>query len=233
MANEKYLNISYEELENWGVLEKVKREIEKDKIIKNSKYPSPESIESIKKEWKKHYNLEDERNFEIWLSSSNLNEEKFISLIIRNWIWKEWCKENFKDKLYEYFLSRKSKLERVIYSLIRVKDRNVANELYMRIKENEEPFWKIAKNFSDGPEKFTEGRIGPIRMSDLNPYIYKLLEISELGQLWPPKKLDDWWIILKLEKRNKLELNEDVKNNLFLELGENYLNEIIINKNRF
>ena len=41
MANEKYLDISYEELENWGVLEKVKREKEKDKIIKNSKFPSP------------------------------------------------------------------------------------------------------------------------------------------------------------------------------------------------
>ena len=67
-------------------------------------------------------------------------------------------------------------------------------------------------------------------MSDLNPYIYKLLEISELGQLWPPKKLNEWWIILKLDRKIKLELNEDVKNNLFLELGENYLNEIIINK---
>ena len=189
-----------------------------------------EVIASIKKEWMKHYNLQDENKFKIWLSSSNLNENKFISLIIRNWIWKEWCKEKFKDKLYDYFVSRKSKLERVIYSLIRVKDRNVANELYMRIKENEEPFWKIAKNYSDGPEKYTEGRIGPTRMSDLNPYIYKLLEISELGQLWPPKRLNEWWIILKLDRRIKLELNEDVKNNLFLELGENYLNEIIINK---
>ena len=230
MNNEKCLNISYEELESWGVLEKIKREKEKDKIIKNLKYPSPELIASIKKEWKKKYKLQDEKNFKIWLSSSNLNENKFSSLIVRNWIWKEWCKEKFKDKLYDYFLSRKSKLERVIYSLIRVKDRNVANELYMRIKENEEPFWKIAKNYSDGPEKYTEGRIGPIIMSDLNPYIYKLLEISELGQLWPPKKLDEWWIILKLERRIKLELSEDLKNNLFLELGENYLNEIIINK---
>ena len=230
MTNEKCLNISYEELESWGVLEKIKREKEKDKIIKNLKYPSPELIASIKKEWKKKYKLQDEKNFKIWLSSSNLNENKFSSLIVRNWIWKEWCKEKFKDKLYDYFLSRKSKLERVIYSLIRVKDRNVANELYMRIKENEEPFWKIAKNYSDGPEKYTEGRIGPIIMSDLNPYICKLLEISELGQLWPPKKLDEWWIILKLERRIKLELSEDLKNNLFLELGENYLNEIIINK---
>ena len=230
MGNEKYLNISYEELENWGVLEKVKREKEKDKIIINAKYPSPEVIASIKKEWIKHYNLQDENKFKIWLSSSNLNENKFLSLIIRNWIWKEWCKEKFKDKLYDYFVSKKSKLERVIYSLIRVKDRNVANELYMRIKENEEPFWKIAKNYSDGPEKYSEGRIGPTRMSDLNPYIYKLLEISELGQLWPPKRLNEWWIILKLDRRIKLELNEDLKNNLFLELGEHYLNEIIINK---
>ena len=59
MANIKYLNISYEELENWGVLEKVKREKEKDKIIKNSKYPSPELIASIKKECKKKYKLQD------------------------------------------------------------------------------------------------------------------------------------------------------------------------------
>ena len=29
MDNERYLNISYEELENWGVLEKVKRGKEK------------------------------------------------------------------------------------------------------------------------------------------------------------------------------------------------------------
>ena len=230
MVKEKYLNISYEELENWGILEKVKREKEKDKIIIKLKYPNPELIESIKKQWKKNYNLEDDSKFKVWLTSSNLNEKKFISLIVRNWIWKEWCKENFKNNLYEYFLSRKSKLEKVVYSLIRVKERNIANELYIRIKENEEPFWKIAKKYSDGPEKFTEGRIGPIRMSELNPYIYKLLEISNQGQLWPPKKFDIWWIILKLEQKSKLELNEELKYNLSLELGENYLNEIIINK---
>ena len=116
MTNEKYLNISYDELENWGVLEKVKREKEKDKIITNSKYPSPEVIASIKNEWKKNNNLQDKKIFKTWLTSSNLNENKLTSLIVRNWIWKEWCKEKFKDKLYDYFLSRQSKLEKVIYS---------------------------------------------------------------------------------------------------------------------
>ena len=37
MVKEKYLNISYEELEIWGILEKVKREKERDKIIINIK----------------------------------------------------------------------------------------------------------------------------------------------------------------------------------------------------
>ena len=101
MDNDRYLNISYEELENWGVLEKVKREKEKDKIIINSEYPSSELIKSIEKEWKKEYDLQDEKKFRIWLSSSNLNEKKFLSLIVRNWLWKEWCKEKFKDKLYD------------------------------------------------------------------------------------------------------------------------------------
>ena len=76
MDNERYLNISYEELENWGVLEKVKREKEKDKIIINSEYPSSELIKSIEKEWKKEYNLQDEK-FRIWLSSSNLTKKNF------------------------------------------------------------------------------------------------------------------------------------------------------------
>ena len=40
------------------------RKREKDKIIINSEYPSSELIKSIEKEWKKEYNLQDEKNLE-------------------------------------------------------------------------------------------------------------------------------------------------------------------------
>ena len=44
------------------------------------------------------------------------------------------------------------------------------------------------------------GEIGPLPLSNAHPLLSKLLQISKSGQLWPPKKVDDWWIIVRLER---------------------------------
>ena len=53
--------------------------------------------------------------------------------------------EKFKQvhwgqKLESYFLERKSQLDKVIYSLIRTEDHEVAQEFYFRLQEGEQTF---------------------------------------------------------------------------------------------
>ena len=65
--------------------------------------------------------------------------------------------------------------------------------------------------------------MGPISLDKPHPLLSKLLQISKEGQLWPPKELEEWWIIVKMEKLLCTELNEEVKHKLLLELGEEEL----------
>ena len=221
---------SHEDLDKWGLLHKAKLENLKDNILLNENAPKNEVLETIEFKWRKKYNLLSDDKFREWLGKAKLNEEKFKLIILRDWMWLHWCRNQFEKEISEYFLKRKSSIDKVIYSIITVKEENIANELYIRIKEDEEPFWLIAKKYSSGPEKYSDGRVGPIELSKITPKIRNLLMLSDIGELWIPKKINEWWVILKLENKFSFELNNELKDKLSLELGEKYLNKIIINK---
>ena len=56
--------------------------------------------------------------------------------------------ENFSQKAEARFLAKKQDLDKVIYSLVRVKDRYLAQELYLRISGGESRFEELAKEYS-------------------------------------------------------------------------------------
>ena len=60
------------------------------------------------------------------------------------------------------------------YSIIRVKNQNLSNELFLRIKEKEETFENIASKYSEGAEKNTNGHIGPIPLGNAHPSLAHL-----------------------------------------------------------
>ena len=53
----------------------------------------------------------------------------------------------------------------------------------------------------------------------------KLLLVSTAGQLWPPKQLENWWIVVRLDELHCTELNAALKQQLLLELGDRHLEE--------
>ena len=221
---------SYEDLDNWGLLIKAKTEHMKDKILEKEKKPTDEELQNLEINWRKKYKLLKEEDLKIWLNNANLRKEKLIFLLTRTWLWSNWCKREFENQIPDYFLKKKELIDSVTYSLITLNDKDLADELYIRIKEEEEPFWLVSKKYSQGPERNYDGRIGPVPLSKLNPYLRNLLVISNDGQIWPPRKIEDFWIIVKLEKKYNLLLNDEISEELSLELGEKYLNTLIIDK---
>ena len=71
-----------------------------------------------------------------------------------------------------------------MYSMIRTADRAKANELYLRITEEESTFADLASNYSEGIEQQFNGLIGPIELGRINPVIAERLRVSKEGQLW-------------------------------------------------
>ena len=211
------------QLSSWGMLNKVKREILIDERIEKIKLPDKNTFNEIQKIWLQELGITSEDDLKKWEQKQNLTKQDWQGLLIRRWRWLEWCKENLSDKLASHYLRRKPQIDKVIYSLIRVKSQYLANELFLRIKNNENTFGEIASKYSEGAEKQNGGKVGPISLDKPHPLLSKLLQISKEGQLWPPKELEEWWIIVKMEKLLCTELNEEVKHKLLLELGEEEL----------
>uniref|UniRef100_A0A832M2G2 peptidylprolyl isomerase n=1 Tax=Oscillatoriales cyanobacterium SpSt-402 TaxID=2282168 RepID=A0A832M2G2_9CYAN len=147
----------------------------------------------------------------------------------------EWCSrrlkiEQFKrlrwqHQLESYFLKRKGQLDRVIYSLIRVRQQSIAQELYFRLRDDEQSFAELAPAFSQGLEAQTSGLVGPVELGSLHPFFAKQLRSSRPNELLLPMRLEDWFVVVRLESFLRAQLDDAMKQRLLNELFENWLAE--------
>lgn len=135
---------------------------------------------------------------------------------------KEW---KWGNQLESYYLKRKDRLDRVIYSLLRVKDAAIAQELYFRLESDEANFTDLAAKYSKGPEANTGGLIGPADLGGCHPRLSEMLRVSQPEQLWPPTRIEDWWVIVRLEKFLPTQLDDALRRRLLDELFSQWLQE--------
>ncbi len=133
--------------------------------------------------------------------------------------------DTWGNKVESYFLQRKTQMDRVLYSLIRTREAGMAQELYFRIQDDGEPFADLARQYSEGQEAQTGGLIGPVELSVPHAALGRILSISQPGQLWPPTKVGDWFVVVRLEKFLPAKLDEVTRQRLLDELFNHWLIE--------
>jgi parvulin-like peptidyl-prolyl isomerase len=162
-----------------------------------------------------------------WLQNQVMTLEQMEEIAIRPVKIEKFKTATWGHKVGSYFLTRKASLDQVVYSLIRTKDAGLAHELYFRIQEGEESFAELARNYSQGTEADTGGLLGPVPLTHPHPMISKLLSVSQAGQLWPPRIVSEWFVIVRSEKLFPAQLDESMRRRLINELFETWLEEQI------
>ena len=186
---------------------------------------SDEELKHLKESFFKSKNINNENEFQLWLKDNNTEEQAFVQKLTKPLKLQKFCEENFKHRTHAHFLQRKSSLDQVIYSLIRVKDPFLANEIHQRLTENESSFEDLVKTFSEGLERETRGVIGPVPIDQGHPAISKLLRTHEPGVVCPPIKVDPWWLIVRVESKIEASLDEKMERAMSQELLEIWLQE--------
>ncbi|MGD1859840.1 MAG: peptidylprolyl isomerase [Leptolyngbyaceae cyanobacterium] len=137
--------------------------------------------------------------------------------------------QTFAKDVESHFLQRKSRLDRVIYSLIRTSQLGLAQELYFRIHDDGQPFADLAQQYSEGQEAKTGGLIGPVELSVPHPALAGLLSVSKPGQIWPPKRVGEWYIVVRLEKFLPAQMDASTQQRLLDELFQTWMREQVQN----
>jgi len=209
-------------LKQYGILPQLVREVIIDRAIADFPLTPEETMQAYKQFYQEH-KLNSEAELQAWLDARGLEREYLDYLATRNIKLERFQKSTWGDKLEPYFIQHKAKLDRVIYSLIRVNDIGIAQELYFRIQEGEQSFSDLAREYSQGPEAQTGGILGPMELGLSHPSLANMLASSQAGQLLPLARWGEWIVIVRLEKFIPALLDEAMQQRLTNELFENWL----------
>ena len=160
-----------------------------------------------------------------WLQQQGMTIEQMEELAVRPMLLEQFKTDTWGSKVESYFISRKANYDGAIFSLLRLPDGLLAQEIFFRIQEEEESFSQLAQQYSKRAEAHTGGVVGPVPLSHLNPALAKILSISQPGHLWPPTRLEEWFVIVRLEKFLPAQLDEQMRHRLINEMFEIWLKE--------
>ena len=193
-------------------------------LIKNVEIEK-EVLIQIKNSIMKREGLKDEEDFHSWLLKSNLNEEKFFDKITNPMKLNKYSLDTYGHMVNARFLKRKTDLDQFTYSLIRVNDRFLAQEIYFKILDDESKFGELASIYSDGQEKNTKGIVGPTSATQSHPQLREKLISSSLGVVNTPININNVWAIIRVESKQECSLNEDIELLMAKELFEEFMSK--------
>ena len=162
--------------------------------------------------------LSDENGLENWLNDNSMSKEIFMKNLLLPHKIKKHCTDNYYHQINSHFLSRKSDLDKIIYSLIRVKDFYLAKELYLRLQSNEESFANLSRKYSEGIEKERLGIVGPVLLNQSHPALANVLKKSFPGEVNEPFQVNGFWLIVRVESFIEAILDTKMESDMMIEL---------------
>jgi parvulin-like peptidyl-prolyl isomerase len=160
-----------------------------------------------------------------WLQQTGLNELQLLGLATRSVRLQHFKEQQWGTVIESDFLTNKTQLDQVAYSLLRTSQPEVAQELYFRISSGEQDFAELAQEYSEGPEAKTGGKIGPVPLLQSHPALIERLRQGKVGQIFPPIQIDQWYVLLRLDQRISAQLDEPTRQQLLEHRFEAWLKQ--------
>lgn len=182
---------------------------ERQVVFEHSDLPDPDSIhqQAFDLYCENHALTSPEKQAE-WCLRHSMTSADLLSEAIH-----QYRKSKLQDFLIagngeSMFLRYKDKLDRVLYSLLRVDNPLLCQELYYSIESGEISFAEASEKYSMGPESKTAGIVGPVDLTTPHPEISARLRTAQVGHLIGPFVADDWHSIIRLDYRFDSEFDD-------------------------
>jgi parvulin-like peptidyl-prolyl isomerase len=142
--------------------------------------------------------LSSEADLAQWLQQQRLERADLTDLINRELRVQKFKSAKWETQVESHFCQRKSQIDQVIFSMIRVKDLDMAEEIYFRLASQETTFVELAPQYSAGIEAKTKGISGPVELGKLDPVMANALVTLQPDEVLPPLQVGGWWVVMQL-----------------------------------
>ena len=153
------------------------------------------------------------------------SEEEVLERLRQGIQRRSFMRERFAAKAEARFLERKNELDQVVYSLLRLENSFLARELYLQIDSGESNFADLAKRYAEGPERNTNGIVGPVSLTQAHPVLVEKLRVAQPGVLLEPFRISDWWLVVRLERYSPATFTDEVSDQMCQEMFDAWIDE--------
>lgn len=188
-----------------------------DEIVSVVELPKPLEKQLIRR-YMEQQGVNSDEELASWLKQKRLTFEDLRYFATKGQRLQQWLRRRYREEAELRFLERKLDLDQVVYSVLRVKEQELAEELHQRIREQEADFSDLAEGFSLGQERNSRGQIGPVALTAGSAELAAKLRVSRPGQLWQPFRLEDQWWVLRFERLIPAQLDPRTRGRMIEEL---------------
>ena len=190
------------------------------------------NIDDLNEDFCKKSNLLDEKALLENLSLRGLNMDDHKKNLENSEKIKFIALQEFSKNAETEFINTKTLLDQYTYSLITVKESDLAHELYLQLDSEEAEFSSLAKKYSLDGSTNKMGIIGPQSLASAHPVLKEKLLTAKNGELLNPFRVDNWWVIVRLEEKIEAKLDDLTRQKLTLSLFDKWVNILTINSSK-
>ena len=217
-----------EQLSKYGLLTDFLKSKVLEKKIKDINLSEVEKAEA-RDHYINYFSLKNELLIEEHRKKNLLSKENLLYRMNLNKKVQKYCEEKYNEFIAKEYISNKENMDIVKYSMLRVKEYGLAIEIYLKIKDDNEDFNELAKKYSTGIEKKTNGVIGPLPLERVNNLMRPKLRKNNLKILNKPFKYNNEWILCRLEEYKESKLDQKTVMNLKSKILDEEIEREIIN----
>ena len=159
---------------------------------------------------------------------SDRNASGNIALAIRKLKLEKFKQKTFGNCLAAYFIRRKKQLDRVTYSIIKTKQKEVIREVHFRLIEGEQNFAELTEELTQecsGNPLVESEVVNSTELGTLPPAIAQQLSTMKAGNISAPILVENYYLILRLDRYVSATCDRPMQKRLLDELFERWMQQ--------
>lgn len=158
-----------------------------------------------------------------WCDFHKITPQYFNAVILRDLKVEKFKQIAFANQVESEFFRARSELDQVEYSVIRVVDAALAQELYFHLRDDAAEFTQLAQHYSQGSERESGGWVGPVAIASLPPEVIARFRSAVIGQVLEPLRVGEEIWLLRLEHRTLARLSQATRTLIINRLYQRWL----------
>jgi hypothetical protein len=231
MKNETILALDNHEIKSKEIIDILRRqgnmqplitELILERALSEVELSSEEESQELQK-FRENNNLESEEAYVDYLQANHLNEGLLLQIVTRPTRVIRYREDRWGPRANSLYLKHKEQYDLITYKRLQCKDQDVMQEIYFRLKDNEESWESLAAQLTGGAA--SSATIGPVPVANLEGSLLTAMRHFGPRHVCKPISLDSQVVVAELVQFNPSEFNDELRTDILRREFEAWLME--------